>query len=340
MLQIINEKPKISVILPFYNAATTLERAISSIANQSFTNFECILIDNNSKDKSSDIAYSWTKKDKRFILLTEKQQGVVFASNTGSKAARGNYIARMDADDWAYPDKLKLQAEFLDNHSDYGAVACLVKHIPHNENTEGFSRFVQWSNSIQSFEEISIRRFIELPIVNPSAMWRKETARAFGMYLSGDFPEDYELWLRWLNNGLKIQKIPEVLLKWYDSDTRLTRTHDIYSDKAFYKIKTKYLADWLKTHNPFHPNVAIWGASRISRRRAKLLEQYGINISCYIDTKEGRQLDHKVFYYKDIPSSNEIFVLSYIKQMNNRAQIRDFLNTKGYIEGKHYLQVS
>ena len=339
-IYIINKTPKISVILPFYNAEVTLERAISSIANQSFTNFECILIDNNSMDKSGGVAKSWMERDRRFKLITEKQQGVVLASNVGFKKAKGEYIARMDADDWAYPDKLKLQADFLDNHPDFGAVAGLVEHIPHNENTEGFARFVEWSNSIQTYREISNRRFIELPIVNPTAMWRKEVAEKYGMYCHGDFPEDYELWLRWLNEGVKIHKVPDVVLKWYDSDTRLTRTHDIYSDNAFYRIKTKYLAEWLKKNNPFHPNVAVWGASRISRRRAKLLKQYGITICCYIDTKKGRQLDHNIIYYEDIPSTKEIFVLSYIKQMDNREQIRNFLNSKGYIEGENYLQVS
>ncbi|MEN8119661.1 MAG: glycosyltransferase family 2 protein [Bacteroidota bacterium] len=336
----LQKEPKISVILPFYNAGVTLERAISSIANQTFIDFECILIDNNSTDRSWAIARSWVEKDQRFMLITEKQQGVVFASNAGSILAKGKYISRMDADDWAYPDKLKLQVDFLDSHPDFGAVAGLVKHVPHNENTAGFARFVEWSNSIQTFEEISNRRFIEQPIVNPTAMWRKEVAEKFGMYRHGDFPEDYELWLRWLGEGVEIHKLPDIVLKWYDSDTRLTRTQDIYSDNAFYRIKTKYLAEWLKKNNTFHPNVAIWGASRVSRRRAKLLTQSGINICCYIDTKKGRQLDHNVIYYEDIPPPQEIFVLSYIKQMDNRAQIRSFLNSKGYIEGENYLQVS
>ena len=265
---------------------------------------------------------------------------MVFASNTGSSLAKGEYIARMDADDWAYPEKLKLQADFLDEHLNYGAVAGLVEHVAHKENTEGFARFVQWSNSVQSFDEIRNRRFIELPIVNPTAMWRKTIAEKYGMYRCGSFPEDYELWLRWLDNGLKILKLPQLLLKWYDSDTRLTRTHEIYTDKAFYEVKTKYLAKWLKENNPFHPKVAVWGASKISRRRAKLLTQYGIDICCYIDTKKGRQLDREVFYYEDIPLPKEIFVLSYIKQMDNREKIRKFLSSKGFSEGKNYLQIS
>ncbi len=105
----------------------------------------------------------------------------------------------------------------------------------------------------------------------------------FGLYLSGDFPEDYEMWLRWLDQGVKIAKVPEVVLDWHDSQGRLTRTHPIYSDRAFYEIKSRYLAKWLSAHNPYHPKVWVWGASRISRRRAKILEQHGVSIDVYID---------------------------------------------------------
>ena len=334
------EIPEISVILPFFNADSTLNRAIESIEYQNFERFECILINNNSTDKSVDIAQNWTEKDRRFILIHEKTQGVMFASNAGSELARGKYIARMDADDFACINRLKLQAEFLDANPDYGAVGGLVEHIGHSENTEGMARYVDWVNSVQSYREIMNSRFIESPIVNPSVMWRKEVAEKHGMYKYGDFPEDYEMWLRWLSEGIKIRKLGETVLKWYDSDTRLTRTQSIYSDSAFYRIKTKYLADWLEKNNPFHPRVVIWGASRISRRRARLLKQYGIDLVFYIDTKRSRQLGQEVVFYSEIPAPGELFILTYIKQMNARDEIRDFLHSRGYREGINYLLVS
>ena len=106
-------EPKVTVVLPFYNAEETLNRAIESISEQDFRNFECILVNNNSTDKSTGIANTWTRRDKRFRLIHEPEQGVVFASNTGACYATGKYIARMDADDWAYPDRLTLQTFFL-----------------------------------------------------------------------------------------------------------------------------------------------------------------------------------------------------------------------------------
>ncbi len=336
-----NPNPKISVLLPFYNSEKTLERAIRSIQNQKFCDFECILIDNNSTDNSREIAKPFSNSDNRFILISEPQQGVVYASNKGWNNSKGKYIARMDSDDWSHPERLGLQDKFLENNPTYGAVATLVTHISHSDQTGGMSRFVEWNNSLVSSDQISNNRFVELPIVNPSAMWRRTIAEENGMFEHGNFPEDYEMWLRWMDNGVKIGKIDKYLLDWYDSDTRLSRTDSIYSDASFYKIKTKYLAYWLEKNNPFHPDVAVWGASKISRRRAKLLELYDINIKCYIDTKKSkRDLDKPVYYYEDIPSKDEAFVLTYIRQMNAKQQICEFLKTKGFIEGDNYLLVS
>ncbi len=332
--------PKVTVILPFYNAETTLERAVESIAAQSLEDFECILINNNSTDGSVKIAMSRLETDKRFRLLHESRQGVAFASNLGSRKAKGKYIARMDADDLSYPDRLALQAAFLDAHRGYGAVAGLVRHVGDKSFTKGFARYVDWVNSISSYKEILNKQFVELPVVNPSAMWRREVAKKYGMYNAGDFPEDYEMWLRWLAAGVKVAKIEQTVLYWYDLPGRLSRTGPEYSDAAFYRIKSKYLAHWLKRNNPFHPEVAVWGASRISRRRARLLKTHGIEISCYIDTRRGRLLDQPLTYYEDLPEASKMFILTYIKQMDARSEIQDYLHGKGYREGVDYLLVS
>jgi glycosyltransferase involved in cell wall biosynthesis len=336
----INSLPKVTVVLPFFNAQETLFRAAQSIREQDFLDWECILVDNNSTDEGRTVAQDLVRKDPRFKLLEEKRQGVMYASNRGCEAARGGYIARMDADDVALPHRLRLQTEFLDSHPDYGAVAGLVNHVGDPETTGGFRRFVEWSNSVVSYDEIYNRRFIEAPIVNPTAMWRKETMELFGLYSSGGFPEDYEMWLRWLDRGVKIAKVPEIVLDWHDSEGRLTRTDPIYSDRAFYEIKSQYLAKWLTEHNPHHPAVWVWGASRISRRRAKILEREGVRIDIFIDTKKSRQLDREVIFYEDLPPAGEGFILTYIRQMNNREKIQAFLGERGYVEGKDYLLVS
>ena len=76
----------------------------------------------------------------------------------------------------------------------------------------------------------------------------------------------------------------------------------------------------------------VWGASRISRRRARILESQGVRIETYIDTKKSRQLDKEVIYYEDLPAAGKGFILTYIRQMDNREKIQAFLEEKGYVE--------
>ncbi len=254
--------------------------------------------------------------------------------------ARGKYFARMDADDWNFPDRLLKQFEFLEKHEDCGVVSGTVEYVSHKSGTGGFQRYVNWSNNIQESSDIYLKRFMESPVVHPTVIWRKEVSVNFGTYAEGNFPEDYELWLRWLEKGVKFYKLPEHVIRWFDRDDRLTRLDERYSDEAFFRIKTKYLANWLKSHNPYHPDVVVWGASRISRKRAGLLKNHGIIISGYIDISRKRQLDDEVIYYQDISSSDNFFVLVYLKEETMRLNTITFLEKKGFVEGKNYLLIA
>ncbi|MCG8308975.1 MAG: glycosyltransferase [Cytophagales bacterium] len=333
-------KPEISILLPFKNAGDTLDRAIKSLLNQAFSNFELLLIDNNSTDRSSKIAEAYCKRDLRCRYIHVPTPGIVSALNRGLEISGGKYIARMDADDWSFEDRLEAQYVFLENHEDYGVVSGNAEYIPHKNDTDGFRRYVNWSNSIINHEDMYRNQFVESPIIHPTVMWRKEVSDNFGSYRNGDFPEDYELWLRWLSHGVKFTKINKPVIKWYDSDHRLTRTDDRYGDLAFYKIKAKYLAHWLKSHIARHPDVAIWGASKLSRKRASFLADHGININAYIDVSKKRQLDRNVIHYRNLPAPEEIFVLVYLKEASMRSKTVEFLNSRGFIEGKNYLLAS
>ncbi len=331
-------KPKISVILPFFNAERTLVRSMESISSQSYENFECILINNNSRDKSSKLAEEYCKLDSRFKLLHEQNQGVVFASNKGSKAAEGDFICRMDADDELVSDSLLNRSAYMESHPDTDVSCGLVEYVPHHDNTKGFQRYVDWSNSILSYEDILLNRFAESPVVNPTAMWRKHIGLRHGMYRYGDFPEDYELWLRWLDQGVKIHKLNETVLRWYDSDERLTRTSAFYSDKAFFKVKAVYLAKWLKKNISFYPEVWVWGASRRSRRWSRYLKDEGVRIRAYIDIhKKNRKVSEEIVFYKDIPSPDHIFILVYNRHHDQKREIAGFLERRGFVEGVNYL---
>ena len=330
----------ISVVLPFFNAEGTLPGALESIRGQTWQDFECILVDNNSNDQSAALASQMTRGDRRFILLSEPRQGVVHAFKKGAAHARGRYLARMDADDRMHPRRLEVQQAFLKENPEFGAVGGLVHYSGEGAGSGGFRKYVQWNNRVITYDQILQNRFVDAPIVNPTAMWRRTVGEELGLYRSGDFPEDYEMWLRWLHQGVKIAKVGEVVLDWHDSPGRLTRNQPEYSDEAFYRVKTQYLALWLEDNNPHHPYVAVWGASRTSRQRARMLESYGIRITHYIDIRKNRQLDKPLLFYRDIPAPGEMFILVYVRQWHAKERIIRFMEERGYKGGVSYLLVS
>ncbi len=329
-----NPQPKISVILPFFNAEKTLPSAIKSILDQTFTDFEFLLIDNNSTDNSLQIANKLAEKDVRIRVLSENKTGVANAMNCGLKNASGELIARMDADDIAYPDRLSKQYKFLVEHSEIGLLGTEVKYISHQKNTAGFKRFVKWVNSFHNSEAIELRRFIEIPIVNPTIMFRRVLFEKYGGCLDGDFPEDYEMQLRYLSVGVKMAKLPDELLEWHDYPTRLTRNDQRYSTDAFFKIKAKYFRIWSEQNNSFHPHIWIWGAGRKSRQRTAFLEKEGFQIDGRIDIVESKS---DVVFYEELPAPGKMFVVSMVTNTGAGEKIQQFLLSKNYEEGKNFI---
>lgn len=323
----------VSVILPFRNAESTLQATIQSILNQTCLNFELILIDNVSTDGSSKIAGSFA--DPRIRIIHEAEIGVVYAANAGLRSANGKYIARMDADDLSSSDRLRKQVDALDDDPDLGVVSGMVK--PMTKPSEGLRKYLDWINGVMTPEQIYLNQFVEYPIVNPSIMFRSDLVDKFGGYQQGDFPEDYEFFLRLMSKGVRMQKVKEPVLHWNDLPSRLTRTSAAYSEEAFNRIKSKYLEKWLKTKNPYHPKVWVWGAGKQARRKSSELRTYGVEIQGYIDVSEKERSGKlTVIHFSELGNPDR-FIVSYVSNWGARDEIRSFLSDKGWLEGKDFI---
>ncbi len=323
----------VSVILPFRNAESTLQAAIQCILNQTFTNLELILVDNASTDDSSKIAGSFA--DPRIRIIHETEIGVVHAANAGLRSAKGKYIARMDADDLSSPDRLQKQVDELDDDPELGVVSGLVE--PMTQPSEGFRNYLDWINGVITPAQIYLNQFVEYPIVNPSIMFRSELVDKFGEYRQGDFPEDYEFFLRLISEGVKMRKVDEAVLQWNDLPSRLTRTSAAYSEEAFNRIKSKYLVKWLKTNNPHHPKVWVWGAGKQARRKSSELRTHGAEIQGYIDVSEKERSGKlPVIHFSELGSPDR-FIVSYVSNWGARNEIRSFLSDKGWLDGKDFI---
>ncbi len=334
-------RPRVSVILPVYNEEHFLEQAVESILRQTDSDFELIVIDDGSSDGSRVLLEQLAADDRRIKTIHQRHAGIVAALNRGMREAGGRYVARMDADDWAYPERLHLQAGYLDLHSDIGVVGSRVDYMGDAGRNRGLAVFVEWSNSLTESSDIELYRFVETPLVHPSVMFRRELAGRLGTYREGPFPEDYELWLRWLDGGVRMAKLEQTLLSWCERPQRLTRTDSRYSVEAFYRTKAPYIYRWLEKHNPHHPNVIVWGSGRTSRQRLRFLTDLGIRVEAYIDIdprKIGYTIEGaKVLTPNELPAASVCFVLQWVASRGARAEIEAELASRGFRLGRDYL---
>jgi len=337
------KEPLVSVVMPCYNAAATVERALVSLSAQTYKNVEIVAIDDGSDDETADILAAHAQRDGRISVIRQEHAGIVAALNTGLGAARGELIARMDADDESHAERLARQAAFLAGHPETGVVGCGVKYAGGAEG-RGYAEHVRWLNSLQTAEEISLNRFRESPLAHPGVMFWRALVAAHGGYRDGDFPEDYELWLRWLECGVRMASVKEELLVWYDSPRRLSRIDERYRVEAFYRLKAGYLARWLARHNRHHPRVIIGGAGRVTRRRAEVLAEHGVVIEAYADIdrrKIGRRYGMApVIGMGEIPGAAECFVVPYVGARGAAGAWEQFLKERGFAAGQSYILAS
>lgn len=318
------------------NGKTHIAAALDSLVSQTESDFEIIAVDDASTDPTPAILNQRSRGDHRLRVLStarSAEQGIVAALNLGIATAKGRYIARMDADDISHPDRLQLQAEYLDDHPGVGLVASRVEFGGDRQAQRGLALFVDWTNELLTPAAIARSRFIESPIVHPSVMFRRELIGLHGGYRSGDFPEDYELWLRWLDAGVEFAKLPQFLLQWTDRPDRLTRGDPRYNAEAFFRVKAPYIARWLAANNPAHPRVAVWGAGRTARLRFRYLAAEGIEPVAYVD------IDPKKIGWKiagiPVVAPDRIpagaFVLIYVGKRGARRLIEGCLGGRPYL---------
>jgi hypothetical protein len=164
-------------------------------------------------------------------------------------------------------------------------VGSLVAGFPADEVGEGFQLYFEWLNSLTSHEDISREIFVESPIANPSAAFRKSWIQRLGGYRDHGWPEDYDLWLRFYLAGAQFAKVPEVLVEWREHPDRLTHQDSRYSVENFLRAKAHYLA---RGPAQGRDAVFVWGAGMTGRRLSKHLEREGLPLEAFIevDTKK------------------------------------------------------
>ncbi len=326
-------RPKISILLPVRDAERTLKTTLSSISRQRMDEWECLVLDDGSKDRSLEIARAAADRDPRFRVHPGEARGLIHTLNEGLKWAESDLIARMDADDWMHRDRLLAQSSLLESHLELDAVGCFVRTFPRQSLQDGRRRYEEWLHSLTDPETLWRNRFIECPVAHPTLMIRREKLLELKYHDRG-WPEDFDLMLRLLRKGPCVGMVQKRLLGWRDQPERLSRVDTRYALAEFTRCRAWHLSeDFLAAHSTF----SLWGHGRTGRALRKALETLGRTCSMIVDVhprRIGESIRGALVISPDaLPTHIQDPMIVSVAGAGPRKEIRTALAAKGYREG-------
>ena len=233
-----NIKPNISVVMSAYNAELYIEEAIQSILNQTFENFEFIIINDGSTDNTLNLIKPYEQKDNRIILISRENKGLIASLNEGIEKAKGKYIARMDADDISLPTRLEEQV----NHMKSNDVILCGTFIELFGAESKIRKYPISDSDIRSF-------FIfRSPFAHPSVMMDAKIVKSIKYNKDFIHAEDYKLWAEFLQYG-KAVNIAKVLLKYRITPEQITSKYGDISVEISKKVRREYINDFFIKNN-------------------------------------------------------------------------------------------
>jgi glycosyltransferase involved in cell wall biosynthesis len=337
----------VSVVMPVRNAAATVAAAVGSLRAQDLGDFEIVLVDHASDDDTPRILEDIARRDSRVRLLRH-EGAFVEAANLAWREASGELVARMDADDFSHPSRLRRQRDFLLARPGLSGCASLVRILRRAESGEaippdgGYRRYQRWINSLVEPEEVAAQRFVDSPLPNPATMLRRAALEGAGGYADPPWAEDYDLWLRMMAAGHRFGKVAETLLDWHDAPGRATRSLERYSLARFGEAKAHHLAlDPLVRER----GVVVCGAGPIGKEMATRLRGHGVAVRAFLEVNV-RQIGQRIGGIPVLASDRaaeflgEAVMLAAVGREPGRERIRSLLAETGFTEGLDFFCVA
>jgi len=325
--------PRVSILLPAYCAEATLAAALRSVQRQTETRWECIVVDDGSSDGTAAIARDFAERDPRFRVLGLPHGGLVEALNSGLEACRAPLVARMDADDLMHRQRLALQIRALDDDPDLDALGCHVRIFPRATLAEGMRDYERWLCSVDSPARVRAEAFVECPVAHPSLVIRRALLKRM-RYRERGWPEDYDLILRLLAAGRKVDVLPRRLLCWRNQPGRLSRSSSVYAIERFTACKAAFLAEGILAGST---EYVLWGYGATGKALRRALLGHGRRPSHIVELHPGR-LGTRIHGAPVIPPEalrdlRERPIIASVAGAGPREEIRGDLRRMGFREG-------
>ncbi len=321
----------VSVLLPYRDAAETIAEALAGVLAEDVVS-EVVAVDDGSRDEGFSRVESL--QDARIVHVRTEGVGVAGALREGLRRARGEIIARMDADDVSRPGRIAATASALARDASIAVVACRVELT--GEVTDGMRAYVGWQNSIVTRDEHARAMFVESPVCHPATTIRRSALDAVGGFRDAPWAEDWDLWLRLDAAGFGFVKIPEPMLAWRQHGRNVTRRDPRCSIERLREARATYLAPRLAS---MKRPIAMWGAGPTGKRLARELERHGVMTSRFIDI-DPRKIGHvrrgvPVVDRRHVDREHTIVVA--VGARGARDLVRAELLERGFVEGTDFI---
>ena len=318
--------------MPAKNAEKHLAECLDSIIKQTYTNWELLVVNDNSTDSTEGILKEYIDKEFRIVYFNNNGNGIIDALKLAYKNSKGNCISRMDSDDIMPENKLELMQEALVKNPN-SLVTGYIKYISDNELKAGYIYYQNWLNNLVDTNSHYKEIYKECVIPSPCWMVKKDIFEKCEAFNSETYPEDYDLTFRFYKNNISIISLKKELHIWRDHQERASRNDDNYSDNSFLDIKIKY---FLKIDYNKNKTLVLWGASKRAKNTARLLQKN--NIQFVWSCNNPNKINHKIYdvLMQDVDytfkNENLYQTIITVANKNHQKNITDFLKNNLNIE--------
>ena len=282
--------PRVSVLFPARDAASTVRAAARTILRQSLRDLVLVAVDDGSRDGTAEALLRLGEEDRRVVVIRTPGEGLPRALNRGLARCDAEFVARMDADDLAHPRRLERQLEALGAAPALWAVGSQVRAFPRRAVREGMKSYLAWLNGLVTPELVARDLLVEAPIVHPASVIRRAALERLEGWREGPFPEDYDLWLRASEAGGRLTNLPAPLLLWREGPGRATRRDPRYTLERHIALKCGHLRRTLLARSD---EVAVWGAGETGKAFADALLREGVRVALFLEV-DPRKVGRKV----------------------------------------------
>lgn len=331
------KRPSISIIMPVKNAGQFIKDCIESIIAQSFENWELITVNDGSEDSSLALLQTFAQLDPRIKVLENKKTGIISALITAFNYAKGEFVTRMDADDIMPKSRLKKMRDRIALLPSKTIVTGLVEYFAETPVSDGYLKYEKWINEVNLDGVQNENMYRECVIASPNWMARHEDLHAIEAFEKLNYPEDYDLVLKWFINKFEIEVIPEITLYWREHAKRTSRNSDHYQQKAFFKLKIEHFIE----HQLKDKHLLLWGTGTKAKFTKETIDKHNVKFT-WMGLKKGFADGLPIELFSDTKNykpKDTLILLTIYPRAKEKNKLDNFLNQLHFHQGINYWYV-